>query len=55
VDGDVFLTFDGQVGYRVEAGDRLEVRTSPEPLHLIKSPHRSFYEVLRNKLRWGER
>ncbi len=54
-DGDVFLTFDGQVGYRVEAGDLLVVRTSPDALSLIKSPHRSYYEVLRSKLRWGER
>jgi NAD+ kinase len=51
----VFLTFDGQVGYEVGEGDRLEVRTSPDRLSLIKSPHRSFYEVLRSKLRWGER
>jgi NAD+ kinase len=55
VDGDVYLTFDGQVGYEVGEGDRLEVRTSPHPLSLIRSPHRSFYAVLRNKLRWGER
>lgn len=53
--GEVYLTFDGQVGYRLEEGDVLEVRTSPHRLSLIKSPHRSFYEVLRNKLRWGER
>ncbi len=52
---EVYLTFDGQVGYRVVEGDVLEVRTSPHRLSLIKSPHRSFYEVLRSKLRWGER
>lgn len=55
VDGEVFLTFDGQVGYRVEEGDLLRVRTSPHKVSLIKSPHRSFYEVLRSKLKWGER
>lgn len=55
MDGDVYLTFDGQVGYQMEDGDRLEVRTSPTSLQLIKSPHRSFFEVLRSKLRWGER
>jgi len=53
--GRVFLTFDGQVGYDVQEGDRLEVRTCREPIRLIKSPHRSFFEVLRSKLRWGER
>jgi len=55
VDGEVFLTFDGQVGYRVEEGDHLRVRTSPHKVSLIKSPHRTFYEVLRSKLKWGER
>lgn len=55
MDGEVFLTFDGQVGYRFEEGDLLRVRTSPHKLSLIKSPHRSFYEVLRSKLKWGER
>jgi NAD+ kinase len=55
VDGNVYLTFDGQVGYRMEEGDKLEVSTSPTPLHLIRSPHRSFFDVLRSKLRWGER
>ncbi len=55
VDGEVFLTFDGQVGYKVEEGDHLKVRTSPHKVSLIKSPHRTFYEVLRSKLKWGER
>lgn len=53
--GEVYLTFDGQVGYQMIEGDVLEVRTSPYRLSLIKSPHRSFYQVLRSKLRWGER
>ena len=55
VDGDVYLTFDGQVGYRMEEGDRLEMSTAAMPLHFIKSPQRSFFDVLRSKLRWGER
>jgi NAD+ kinase len=55
VDGDVYLTFDGQVGYQLHEGDRLEVSTSSTPLYIIRSPHRSFFDVLRNKLRWGER
>lgn len=55
VQGEVYLTLDGQVGYQMVEGDVLEVRTSPHRLSLIKSPHRTFYEVLRSKLRWGER
>jgi NAD+ kinase len=53
--GNVYLTFDGQVAYKLEEDDRLVVRTSSHRLNLVKSPHRSFFEVLRSKLRWGER
>ncbi len=52
---DVYLTLDGQVGQALMPGDRLEVRGSPQPLKLIKSPYRSHFEVLRAKLGWGER
>jgi NAD+ kinase len=55
VKDEVFLTFDGQVGYQAEAGDQLEVRTAGNPLYLVRSPHRSFFQVLRSKLHWGER
>ncbi len=54
-DGAVYLTLDGQVGYEVKQGDLLQVSISPLPLRLIKSPNRSFFQVLRDKLRWGER
>jgi len=55
VHGDVYLTFDGQVGYKVEEGDRTVIRISPEPLLVVQSPHRNYFEILRNKLHWGTR
>jgi len=52
---DVRLTMDGQVGERLHAGDVVEVRKSDASLQLITSPFRTYFEVLREKFRWGER
>jgi len=51
---DVYLTLDGQVGQAMEPGDRLEICRAPNQLKLVKSPHRSHFEILRTKLGWGE-
>ena len=51
---DVYLTLDGQVGQAMEPGDRVEIRRAPYHLKLVKSPHRSHFEILRTKLGWGE-
>jgi NAD+ kinase len=50
---EVALTLDGQVGYRLEAGDRVLISKSRTTFNLIQSPHRNYFEVLRGKLRWG--
>jgi len=52
---DVFLTVDGQVGVRIERHDRVIVRKSEKTLSLVKSPFRSYFEILKKKLKWGER
>jgi NAD+ kinase len=51
---DVYLTVDGQVGQALQAGDRVEIRSAAHHLKLVRSPHRSFFEILRTKLGWGE-
>jgi NAD+ kinase len=51
---DVFVTYDGQSGYPIEQGDRVRVRKSERVLRLV-TPARSYFEVLREKLKWGER
>jgi len=51
---DVYLTLDGQVGQALEPGDRVEIKLAPYHLHLVKSPHRTHFEILRSKLGWGE-
>jgi NAD+ kinase len=51
----VFLTIDGQVGNPIREGDTLVCRSSDYALHLIRPPHMMFFDVLRQKLKWGER
>jgi len=46
---------DGQKGTRLNNGDEVEVRAFGLPVSLIQLPSRSYYEILRNKLKWGER
>jgi len=50
---EVFVTFDGQAGFQLNAGDRVTVRWSDRPLRLIRPSTRSYFEVLRTKLKWG--
>jgi len=52
---DVFLTIDGQSGIPLEAGDRLDVVRSPNEVLLIRNPDIGYFQILRQKLRWGER
>jgi NAD+ kinase len=52
---EVILTLDGQQGFVLEYEDVVEVRKSEGKILLIKSPYRHYFEVLREKLKWGER
>lgn len=52
---EVVLTLDGQSSYRIDAGDDVSVERAPRPLRLIRPTTRSYFEVLRTKLKWGER
>lgn len=54
-DEDVVLTADGQVGMPLKGGDIVEVHRSVSRTRLILSPDKEYFEVLRTKLRWGER
>ncbi len=51
---DVSLTFDGQTDIPLKGGDVVEVRKAGACIRLIKSPYKSYFEILRAKLRWGE-
>jgi NAD+ kinase len=52
---EVILTLDGQQGFMLEFEDVVEVRKAEGHILLIKSPYRHYFEVLREKLKWGER
>lgn len=52
---DILLTLDGQVGFGLREDDIIEVKKSESPLKLIKTPFKDFFDVLRTKLKWGER
>jgi NAD+ kinase len=54
-DDGAFLTIDGQVGAPIRAGDTLVCRSSNYTLRLIRPPKMMFFDVLRQKLKWGER
>lgn len=54
-DEKVFLTMDGQVGFKLEPGDTIEVRRALKTTALVMSRERDYFEILRTKLKWGER
>ncbi len=52
---DVFLTLDGQVGMELKYGDVIIVRRAEHRTKLVASRSKDYFEVLRTKLKWGER
>ncbi|MEQ1871960.1 MAG: NAD(+)/NADH kinase [Vicinamibacterales bacterium] len=52
---EVSVTFDGQIGFDLKAGDEVTVRRADRPLRLVKPSTRSYFDILRTKLKWGER
>jgi NAD+ kinase len=51
----VFLSPDGQEGVVLKDGDVVEARDYGVPVSLVKAPSRGYFEILRDKLKWGER
>jgi NAD+ kinase len=51
----VSLTLDGQVGFSLRPFDRIVITKAEEPVLFIKSPFKEYFEILRTKLKWGER
>jgi NAD+ kinase len=52
---DIFVTADGQAGYPLSAADAVTVTRANRVLRLVRSTERSYYGVLRQKLKWAER
>jgi NAD+ kinase len=52
---ETYLTVDGQVGTPLGRGDRVKCRRSEHEIEIFHHPGKSFFDVLRQKLKWGER
>lgn len=50
---EVHLTLDGQAGGRLGLGDTVTITRGPQTVTLVKVGERSFFDNLRDKLRWG--
>jgi NAD+ kinase len=51
--GELYVTFDGQSGFPIRDGDTVTIARARRPLRLIRASTRSYFEVLREKLKWG--
>jgi NAD+ kinase len=54
-DGTTYLTIDGQVGEVVSEGDYVVCERSKNSISLVSIPEKMFFDVLREKLKWGGR
>jgi NAD+ kinase len=55
ISGDVFLTLDGQVGFSLRMGDIIEINKAGYKARLLVPIEHDYFNVLRTKLKWGER
>lgn len=51
----VLVSLDGRSGCELQIGDEVRVRRAEMPLRLLLPQGRTFFEVLRRKLKWGQR
>jgi NAD+ kinase len=51
----MYLTVDGQVGIKLEPGDCVVVTRAAERLRLVRPERQTYFEILRDKLKWGNR
>ena len=54
-DEPVYITLDGQMGFQLKPKDRVIITKSASRVTLVRPPHKTYFEVLRSKLRWSER
>jgi NAD+ kinase len=51
---EIVVTFDGQAGVPLEAGDVIEVRRAARVVRLLRTSSRTHFDMLREKLQWGK-
>ncbi|MBI5039250.1 MAG: NAD(+)/NADH kinase [Nitrospirae bacterium] len=52
-DEDVLVTLDGQEGHQIKFMDTVAIKKIKGTTRLILSPKKDYYQILRQKLRWG--
>lgn len=52
---EAYVTFDGQTGGPLQPGDSVTIRRASRKVKLVRASTRTYFEVLRQKLKWGER
>ncbi|HXG53936.1 MAG TPA: NAD(+)/NADH kinase [Vicinamibacterales bacterium] len=52
---ELFVTFDGQSGHPLEPADVVLVQRAERPVKLVRAATRTYFDVLREKLKWSER
>lgn len=51
----VYVTVDGQVGVAARSDDIVRLKKASSHVELVQPPHKNYFEILRQKLKWGER
>lgn len=51
---DLLISYDGQVGATLVAGDKVLVRRAPGTVQLIRLGHEGYFSRMRQKLNWGD-
>jgi NAD+ kinase len=52
---EVFVTFDGQSGHPLQPEDVISICRADRPMRLVRASTRTYFDVLRQKLKWSER
>ena len=52
---EVFVTIDGQSGHALQSDDEICITRADRPLRLVRASTRTYFDVLRQKLKWSER
>jgi NAD+ kinase len=50
-----YLTVDGQVGLATHSDDSVRLRKASSYVEIVQPPAKDYFEILRQKLKWGER
>lgn len=53
-DENATVSLDGHLSHSLQNDEHIEIARSPHHLKVIKSPFKSYFEILKSKLRWAE-